>query len=328
MSNMSKELPTPTILIVDDSEESAGVTAMYLELGGFLAIVILHSAKAAYRYLGIQDGDGRAQAHPVDLIVMDLRMPGIDGIEACARIRVNPATRDVPILMLTAARDIESLNQAFVAGANDFVNKPVSEIDLLARVRTLLRLRREQQRRRRREAELKRMNADLQRTVIDSALFDPLTGLAQMPAIELLLRTAAERRLPMAMAMVQLDDLELYATHYGEAATEGVVGRVGRLLAETPAPLSSLAVRYDRMSFLILEPGAKDPGAMIHVCDSVRHRVEALDIENINSIKSERLLASTIADWSAADQSEQLITKVVGAMERRIKMGVAHAFFN
>ena len=130
---------TPQILIVDDSEDSADITAAYLEDGGFGNVTFARSATEAFEIMGVNGANsGRDSAPRCDfsLVIMDIMMPEIDGIEACARIRVDPQFRHIPILMLSAARDRQALNQAFVAGANDFVSKPVGEIDLLARVRT------------------------------------------------------------------------------------------------------------------------------------------------------------------------------------------------
>ena len=85
---------------------------------------------------------------PADLILLDIMMPEMDGIELCARIRAIDAWNDVPIIMLTSRKDVNSLTQAFMAGANDYVTKPFDRIELQARMRSCLRLKSELDRRR------------------------------------------------------------------------------------------------------------------------------------------------------------------------------------
>ncbi|MCP6726130.1 response regulator, partial [Klebsiella pneumoniae] len=81
------------------------------------------SATEAFRLLAL---DGPAdEASPVDLVLLDIVMPGIDGIEACARIRNDPRHADVPIIMVTMLGDMDSLGNAFVAGATDYITKPL-----------------------------------------------------------------------------------------------------------------------------------------------------------------------------------------------------------
>ena len=85
---------------------------------------------------------------PADLILLDIMMPEMDGIELCARIRAIDAWHDVPIIMLTSRKDMNSLTQAFMAGANDYVTKPFDRFELQARMRSCLRLKSELDRRR------------------------------------------------------------------------------------------------------------------------------------------------------------------------------------
>ena len=73
-----------------------------------------------------------------DLIILDLVMPGVDGIATCQALKANPDTRDIPILMFSAVGDINSKVEAFNAGAKDFITKPVHVEELKSRIRTWL----------------------------------------------------------------------------------------------------------------------------------------------------------------------------------------------
>ena len=77
-----------------------------------------------------------------DLILLDIMMPGMDGYEACRRLRSDPAISEVPIILITALDDRESKLQGIRAGADDFVSKPIDRVELRARIRTIIRLNR------------------------------------------------------------------------------------------------------------------------------------------------------------------------------------------
>lgn len=75
-----------------------------------------------------------------DLVLLDIHMPGMDGHEVCTRLREDPATRFLPVVMVTASGDEDEKLKSIEAGADDFVQKPVNRLELLARVKSLLRL--------------------------------------------------------------------------------------------------------------------------------------------------------------------------------------------
>ena len=94
----------------------------------------------------LQAGGGRralemARAERPDLILLDLMMPDMDGIAVCRKLRADPATAGIPVIMITARRDSAAKMQALKAGADDFLSKPLDDMILLARVRSLLRAR-------------------------------------------------------------------------------------------------------------------------------------------------------------------------------------------
>jgi response regulator RpfG family c-di-GMP phosphodiesterase len=92
-------------------------------------------------------------------------MPDIDGVTACRRIKQQARLRDIPIIMVTAQHDLNNLREAFFAGAMDYINKPVNQVELLARVSSALTLKNEMDCRKSREAELCRINEELQRAL-------------------------------------------------------------------------------------------------------------------------------------------------------------------
>ena len=117
------------ILVVEDEETIAELIAETLRRRG-------------YRVETVYDGDGglyAAETTLPDLVILDVMLPGMDGWEICRRIRENNATKEIPVLMLTARRDERDLLAGFDVGADDYMKKPFSVNELAARVRSLLR---------------------------------------------------------------------------------------------------------------------------------------------------------------------------------------------
>jgi len=118
--------PRRRVLVVDDEASVREVLSQYLELEGF---VVLQAA-------GGLEALRLAQAQPPDLVVLDLMLPGIDGIEVCRRLR---ATTAVPIVVLTARGDEADKLIGFAVGADDYVTKPFSPREVVVRVQAIMR---------------------------------------------------------------------------------------------------------------------------------------------------------------------------------------------
>ncbi len=119
------------VLIVDDIEENLKVLGDTLTQAGFHPL----QAKSGERALQVA-----AKARP-DLILLDIKMPGMDGFETIKRLRADPATADIPVIFISALNQIEDKVQGFRSGAVDYVSKPFQKEEVVARVGTHLRLR-------------------------------------------------------------------------------------------------------------------------------------------------------------------------------------------
>jgi len=123
-----------TILIVDDSRDACEGLRLLLQGGGYPDV---RTALSGWEALfALRD----ATQGPVDLIVTDLAMPGLSGIDVCRELKADPALRHVPVLMVTGVADEGLIERAFAAGAHDFIPKGCHPGELLARVRAALRL--------------------------------------------------------------------------------------------------------------------------------------------------------------------------------------------
>ena len=145
----------PKILIVDDSATDVVLLHYLLKKVGYTDFLTARSAEDAFRILKLDDPSHMSE---IDLIFMDVEMPGISGIETCRQIKLTKHVRDIPIIMVTSRSDQSSFKLAFSAGALDYMQKPVKEAELVARVHSALRLKEETDIRRRRENELMEMN--------------------------------------------------------------------------------------------------------------------------------------------------------------------------
>lgn len=118
------------VLLVDDNDTNRLLTRAQLEHAGYDVTEAANGHEAL----------DRIDRSPIDLVLLDVMMPGIDGFETCRRMRSMPVGEKVPIVFLTALDDRETHTQALDSGADDFLTKPINKTELLLRVRSLLRI--------------------------------------------------------------------------------------------------------------------------------------------------------------------------------------------
>jgi phosphoserine phosphatase RsbU/P len=152
-----------SILIVDDSEEQRELLAMILKTAGYRSLLFTESAEEALKRLGIG-----ADPHPserIEVVLMDFLMPGMDGLEACRRIRSEERLKHLPVIVVTAKTEPPDLMDAYTAGATDYIRKPVLSMELVARVSMAMTMKEEYDNREERERELEAKTKELTRTV-------------------------------------------------------------------------------------------------------------------------------------------------------------------
>jgi len=198
----------PSVLVVDDEPDNFDVIETLLPNLGY---------KLYYASNG-QDAIASLDLFKPDVILLDVMMPGIDGIEVCKRIKAMPQWESVPIIMVTALTTKTDLARCFAAGADDFISKPINHLELKARVRSMLRIHGQYQ-------QLVSFNAQLEATVQQRTaqlqtmiLQDALTAL---PSRTFLLQKLAEvlqaGELSFAVVYLDCDQFKLVNGSFGYA---------------------------------------------------------------------------------------------------------------
>ena len=120
-----------TVLVVDDNPQNLELLQAYLEE---LECKVITAAD------GVQALEAVSKETP-DLILLDIMMPRMSGFEVCRKLKAEPATADIPVVMVTALNELGDIERAVAAGTDDFLSKPINKLEMLTRVKSLLQVR-------------------------------------------------------------------------------------------------------------------------------------------------------------------------------------------
>jgi len=273
------------ILVVDDHEDNVELLRARLESRG-------------YRVEAASDGQmalDRVFADPPDLVLLDVMMPRVDGMEVARRIKADPTLPFVPVIMQTALDSTEHMVQGLEAGADDYIAKPINFAELEARVKALLRIKALQE-------ELARANAELLRV----SQTDGLTGVDNRRHIEERLTEAfghaARLNESLAVVMTDVDHFKSVNDTYGHQAGDAVLKQVAEVLRDTAREIDRVG-RYGGEEFLVLLPGASLEDARRYA-DRARAAVAGREFAYEGGALR-RTLSAGVAAWPHPDVRHQ-----------------------
>jgi diguanylate cyclase (GGDEF)-like protein len=296
LNNEIEKERTRDILLVDDAEEIRLLITRQLRKAGYTKVIAAASAVEAFSILGL-DRDDKAVAGS-DLIIMDIVMPEIDGIEACRRIKEHDRFEDVPIIMISALADKGILQLAFAAGATDYITKPVDRLELIARVRSSLRLKDEMDKRRERERELtvlSRRLAAANQILQRLSLLDGLTGIPNRRRFDEVLTNEWKRALrskrPLSIIMIDIDHFKAFNDHYGHLSGDNCLKKVALTMSGMLKRPTDVLARYGGEEFAAILPLTEGDGAKA-IAAAMQAGVIDLAIPHDHSSASSRVTIS------------------------------------
>lgn len=281
MGDNTAATPTPRhngrILVVDDNLVMRRMLGDILARNGYTDVMLAANGASAFRVLGMEEGH---PGTPVDLVLMDYVLPDTDGIAATRAIKARDELRNVPVLMVTGADGLDTLQAAFEAGAMDYIIKPVKDgVELLARVKSALRLKAEIDQREARERDLLDAKQQLERLnhqLEQLSLSDGLTGIANRRHFDQALRAewtrAARNGTSVALALIDIDHFKRYNDTYGHQEGDRCLQRVATAIARGAFRPGDLVARYGGEEFAVIMAntslsGARTVGARI--CEEI-----------------------------------------------------------
>jgi diguanylate cyclase (GGDEF)-like protein len=238
----------PRLLVVDD--QPANIQALYHALSADHQVLMATNGEQALKLAAVKQPD---------LVLLDVVMPGLDGHEVCRRLKADEATRDIPVIFVTAQNDDAAETLGLELGAVDFISKPINARVVRARVKTHLTL---------------KAQADLLRRWV---YVDGLTGVHNRRHFDERLASewarAVRNGTELSVLLLDVDFFKRFNDHYGHQAGDDCLRRVAECLRQHVKRPGDLVARYGGEEFVCLLPETPLDGALAfaeHLLDSVR----------------------------------------------------------
>ena len=227
----------PKLLVVDD--QPINIQVMHQVFGADYQVFMATNGAQALAF---------CQANPPDLVLLDVVMPGMDGFEVCTQLKAHDATRNIPVIFVTAHSDAAQETHGMSVGAVDFISKPVNPAVVRARVKTHLTL---------------KFQSDLLRNLV---FLDGLSGVYNRRYFDQQLGVewarAARNNTPLSVIMVDVDHFKLFNDRYGHQAGDDCLRQIALTLKSGLRRPADLVARYGGEEFACILPDTGFEDAM------------------------------------------------------------------
>lgn len=244
-----------TVLIVDDTPQNIHVLMEAME--DSCCVLAAKSGEEALR---------KIQENKPDLILLDVMMPGMDGFEVCRRLKQNDATKDIPVIFVTAVTDNVHEEKGLKLGAIDYIRKPFHVPVAKVRIQNHLRL--------------KRKSDLLEELVRIDGLTDVCNRRGFDEALEREWKRCKRVDRPLAIIMIDIDHFKSFNDAFGHAEGDSCLIRVARTISLALNRSTDLVGRYGGEEFVVLLPETPLAAAG-EIAETIRCKVEQLAIPNI-----------------------------------------------
>jgi diguanylate cyclase (GGDEF)-like protein len=248
-----------------------------------------------------------------DMVMLDYQMPSMNGVQFIQRFRTSPHLNDVPVLMITASSDPETLYEALKSGANDFLKKPVDDVELQARTRNMLKLRA-------RQLELAEANvllADANRQLFHLATTDGLTGVFNRRHFLTRLDTECARSQryghPLTLALLDADYFKRINDKYGHPVGDEVLRAFARTCDAVIREVDFVG-RLGGEEFAICMPET-DIGTANQVSERLRRGIESVVVRS-GGHRATVTVSIGLAELGPDDSAPSLLRRVDDALYR------------
>ena len=273
------------VLIVDDEQMSR----MLLES-------ILESVFTCFTAESGEEAIAYCKANLPDLVLLDMNMPDINGLDVCTVLKASPETNHIPVIFVTSTMDIDSENACWEVGASDFVMKPVNASTLTHRIKTHLQNK-------------------LRTEFLEMMTFhDQLTGLYNRlyltNEIPLLIKQVARDKSTVGAIMIDIDYFKLFNDTYGHLEGDICLQKVAKIVSDTVKRPKDAVIRFGGEEFLVILPYIDYQGTKL-VANQLVEAVADAKISHGKGIENRVSISAGFAVWKACDVVEENVAALI-----------------
>lgn len=303
------------ILIVDDQPDNTKLLSIILAFQGY-EVVECNRGKSAVDLV---------KANPPDLILLDVSMPEMSGFKVCQILKNDRLTQDIPIIFISAFREVNNKTQAFNLGGKDYITKPFQMEEVVARVETQLKYHRlqtelktknqqlEQEIAARKAAETKLLKVNQQLSKL--ATIDGLTNIANRYYFDSFLtrewQLAKREQFFLAVILGDVDYFKLYNDRFGHQQGDTCLQQVAQALLSAVQRPTDLVARYGGEEFAVILPRTSANNALL-VAEKIRRQIKTLSLTHPDSLVGDYVSLSigisAVIPCSKYTQKQLLVT--------------------